>query len=55
MWAGLKTGEVGLEIIGGAGLETEVKDTAVTELWQHVTQAEEEADITLGDVTVQTG
>lgn len=55
MWAGLKTGEVGLKILGWAGLETEVKDMAVTELWQHVNQAEEEADITLGDVTVQNG
>lgn len=36
------------------GVETEVKDMAVAELWQHVTQAEEEADVTLGDVTVQT-
>lgn len=53
--AGLKTGVVGLDIFAWAGLETEVKGTVVIELWQHVTQDEEEADITLGDVTVQTG
>lgn len=40
--------------VGGAK-DSEMKDTAVTELWQHITQAEEAADISLSDVTVQNG